>query len=77
MNRNVTIVAVILVLVVLAGYLVWLRNRFQQPVSPQLGETQEEVVPTPISTPQVSASPSAQVSPSANQKTSTPSSIRR
>lgn len=55
MNRNVTIVVVILVLVVIAGYLIWLRNRYQSPVSPQ----SEEVSVTPTSNPEQSATPSA------------------
>lgn len=55
MNRNVTIVIGILVVVVIAGYLVWLRSRVQVPISPQV--TQDlEVVPSP--TPEV-ASPAA------------------
>lgn len=40
-----TIVVVILVLVVVAAYLVWLRSKVQQPVSPKL-DTQQEVVIT-------------------------------
>ena len=56
MNRNVTIVVVILVLVVIAGYLIWLRSKFQSPVTPQI---QEHVQVTPAPQPAVEASPSA------------------
>ncbi|MBI2039634.1 hypothetical protein HYT18_01015 [Candidatus Microgenomates bacterium] len=81
MNRNVTIVVIILVLVVIAGYLVWLRSRYQGPVSPQVEQVQE-VTPTPISTPTQIASPSAtpggkEATGSVRQKTSTSSSTGR
>ena len=56
MNRNVTIVVIILVLVVIAGYLVWLRSRFQPPVTPQV-EEQVQVTSTPQ--PTTVATPSA------------------
>lgn len=56
MNRNVTIVVIILVLVVIAGYLIWLRSKFQPPVTPQV---QEQVQVTPTPQPTVEASPSA------------------
>lgn len=56
MNRNVTIVIIILALVVVAGYLVWLRSKVQEPISPQVTE-EVEVAPSP--TPEETASPSA------------------
>lgn len=65
MNRNVTIVVVILVLVVIAGYLVWLRSKYQQPVSPRL-EVEQEVVVTPAPE---ATSGAAQASPSAKEAT--------
>lgn len=71
MTRNVTIVVIILVLVVIAGYLVWLRGRFQPPVTPQLEESQVEVTPVPSATPEVSATPSATAAPSATPKAAT------
>ena len=74
MNRNVAIVTAILVLVVIAGYLVWLRSRYQAPVSPQ--PVQEEVQATPTSTPLTTASPSAspkEATGSVRQKSPTPS----
>lgn len=58
MNRNVSIVVVILVLVVIAGYLIWLRSRYQAPTSPQ-PTPEVTVVPTPTSSPAVTATPSA------------------
>lgn len=78
MNRNVSIVVVLLVLVVIAGYLVWLRSRVAPTVSPELqGETQ--VIPTPEAT--ITASPSAtpgqEATGSVKQKTSTPGAISR
>lgn len=57
MNRNVTIVVVILVLVVIAGYLVWLRSRVASPVVPV--EDQIEVTASPSPSETASASPSA------------------
>lgn len=78
MNRNVTIVVVILVLVVIAGYLIWIRNRYQSSVSPQ----SQEVTVTPTSSPEQSATPSAspggkEATGSMKQKTSTSSSSGR
>lgn len=46
-------------MVVIAGYLVWLRSRYQPPVSPQFEQTQQVVTPTPESAPQKTATPSA------------------
>lgn len=71
LNRNVTIVIVILVLVVIAGYLIWLRSKFQAPVTPQV---QEQVTVTPQ--PTIEASPSAtpgskEATSSMKQKTGT------
>lgn len=90
MNRNITIVVIILVLVVIAGYLIWLRSRYQQSISLQASpEITATVAPTPISTPVVTASPSAlpagrQAAPggkeatgSVKQKTATPGGVRR
>ncbi len=66
MNRNVTIVVIILVLVVIAGYLVWLRSKYQPTVTPQI-ET-ETVGATP--SPMITASPSAmEASESAKEAT--------
>jgi hypothetical protein len=50
-NRNVSIVVVILVLVVIAGYLVWLRSKYQPEVLPKtVVEEQVMTSPTPIAT---------------------------
>ena len=54
MNRNVTIVVIILVLVVIAGYLIWIRSKYQPPVSPKIEEQVQVVQPqsaTPSATP--------------------------
>ncbi len=74
MNRNVSIVVVILVLVVIAGYLVWLRSKISTPVVPGVEQVQVTAEPTitPIAT--TSASPSAtpgkEATGSIKQKTS-------
>lgn len=60
LSRNVAIVTVILVLVVVAGYLVWLRSQQQRPVSPQLRQVQEEVEASPTATPTEETTPSAE-----------------
>lgn len=65
MNRNVSIVVVLLVLVVIVGYLIWIRSRVTQPVSP---EATPVVTATPVATPEITASPSA--TPGAKQATS-------
>lgn len=66
LNRNVTIVIVILALVVIAGYLVWLRSKIQPPI-PQVLQQEVEVNPT--------VAPATEyASPSAKEKVSTPSS---
>lgn len=78
MNRNVSIVMVILVLVVIAGYLVWLRSKVTPVISPQV-EQQAQVTPTP--TPTAVASPSAtpgkEATGSVKQKTATPGAVGR
>lgn len=76
MNRNVSIVVVILVLVVIAGYLVWLRSKYQPTVSPQI---QEVVQPTPAATQSAEeATPSVkEATGSVKQKSATPSSVKK
>lgn len=78
-NRNVTIVVVILVLVVIAGYLIWLRSRTMAPVVPQ---TTPEVTVEPTSSPEQTATPAAsptgkEATGSMKQKTSTGSTTAR
>lgn len=71
---------VILVLVVIAGYLVWLRSRVLQPVSPQLEEQEEVVItPAPVATDEAEqSSPSAkEATGSMKEKTPTPRSTGR
>lgn len=79
MNRNVSIVVVILVLVVIAGYLVWLRSKYQPPVSPQVQNQEAIVSPTPqVSGSAVPATPSAkEATGSMKIKSSTGSSTGR
>lgn len=79
MNRNVSIVVVILVLVVIAGYLVWLRSRVA-PLSSEVVEQTEEIIatPTPRETATASATPSGtEATSGARQETSTSSSKKR
>ena len=51
MSRNVTIVVIILILVVIAGYLVWLRGQYQAPVAPSV-KIEEPVSPSVSPTPE-------------------------
>lgn len=79
MNRNVSIIVVLLVLVVIAGYLIWLRNKVQPVVYPK---TEEQVQVAPTATPTMSASPSAtpsgkEATGAVKQKSSSPSSTKR
>lgn len=75
MNRNVTIVVVILVLVVIAGYLVWLRSKVAAPVVPV---QQEQAVETPEASPSAaltaspSATPAREATGPARQRTAAP-----
>ena len=77
-NRNVSIVVVILVLVVIAGYLVWLRSRVQNPISPK---TTEEMVQTPAptasSSAQMATSSAKEATGSMKQKAATSSSMKK
>lgn len=66
---------IILVLVVIAGYLVWLRSRSQAPVSPAV---EQEVEVTPTAQPEMTATPSAtpgagEATKSGRTRTATPS----
>lgn len=78
MSKNVSIVVVILVLVVIAGYLVWLRSRVAAPVSPQTSGEAVVESPTPQAT--VSASPSAtpaEAEGAVKEKAATPASTKK
>lgn len=59
MNKNVSIVVVLLVLVVIAGYLVWVRSRVSAPLVPNIDQVQVTASPTVIPSATSSASPSA------------------
>lgn len=69
MSRNVTILVIILVILLIAGYLLWLRGRFQ---TSTLQTTPTPVVQvTSIPTPtEVVISPAATATPSATATTS-------
>lgn len=59
MNRNISVVVVLLVLVVIAGYMVWLRSRVVAPVVPAAEQVVVTASPTVIPAATSSASPSA------------------
>lgn len=80
MSRNVSIVVIILVLVVIAGYLVWLRSKVSSTITTPKIEEQIQATPTPTQT--ATASPSAtpdrrEATGPAKQKTATPGATRR
>lgn len=72
-NRNVSIVVALLVVVVIVAYLIWLRSKVSLPVSPKIEEQQVEVTsspePTSVATPSAVASP--ETTGSAKPKTAT------
>ncbi|MDO8573957.1 MAG: hypothetical protein Q7R77_04395 [Candidatus Daviesbacteria bacterium] len=74
MNKNVSIVVVLLVLVVIAGYLVWIRSRVSTPVIPSIEQVAVTAAPTIAPSATASASPSAipgkEATGSVKQKTS-------
>lgn len=77
MNKNVSIIIAILVLVVIAGYLVWLRSKVAPAVSPR---SEEQVQVTPVVQPTATASPSAtpkEATGSIKQKVSTPGAVKK
>lgn len=76
MSRNVSIVVILLVLVVIAGYLIWLRSRVQSSVSPQI-EEQVQVTPEPTLTASPSAVLEEEATGSVQQRTATPGAARR
>jgi len=84
MSRNVTILIVILVIVLIAGYLVWLRNKFMGPAAaspiPQvtmIATPTLEPSPSQIASPSATASASGKASPTAKAKTATPAGVKR
>lgn len=75
MNRNVSIVLVILVLVVIAGYLVWIRSRYQDNTLPVV-EEQITVTSAPeVASP--SAAPIKEATGSVKEKSATASPTKR
>lgn len=78
MNRNVSIVVIILVLVVIAGYLVWIRSKYQPPVVPKTEDQVQVVEPTQSASASPSATPIAkEATGSMKSKTATTSSPSR
>lgn len=69
MNRNITILVIILVILLAAGYLLWLRNRFQSQQARPVVTPTIVVTPTlmPTATP-IIASPSATATPTATPR---------
>lgn len=77
MNRNVTIVVILLIFAVIAAYLVWLRGQFQQQMS-AVSTEQVQTSPSPVMTPTPVATTSAkEATASVKPKTATPSSTRK
>lgn len=65
MSRNVTILIIILVIILLAGYLVWLRGKFQASIrNTTITPTPTEIIALPTRVPTPIATVSAIVSPS-------------
>ena len=79
MNRNVTIVIIILVLVVIAGYMIWIRSKYQPPVIPIVEDQVQVVEPSPTITASPSAAPKVgkEATGSVKEKTSTSSSVKK
>lgn len=74
MNRNVSIVVVLLVLVVIVGYLIWIRSKVASDVVSPKAVEEVAVTPTAVPTATVSATPGAkEATGSMKQKVSTPS----
>lgn len=69
MNRNISIVVVILVLVVIAGYLIWLRSRVTSPAIPSAEQVQVTATPEATTTASPSATPGREATGSVKQKT--------
>lgn len=76
MNRNVSVVVVLLVLVVIAGYLIWLRSKVASPVSPKVEQVQVTPMATIVSTASPSATPK-EASSSVRPRTATPGATKR
>lgn len=65
-------------LVVIAGYLVWIRSKFQPPVSPRIEEAQVTATPSPAMTASPSATPGAKIEATVSAKPSaSPAGARR
>lgn len=78
MNRNVSIVVVILVLVVIAGYLVWLRSKYQPQVTPQIPTGQVIAEPTPSAAASAEeATPPGKEATGSSTKSATSSSVKK
>lgn len=80
MNRNVSIVIVLLLIVVIAGYLIWLRSKTQPTVSPR-AEEQAEITATaePAFTeaPSITTDEEQEATGATGQRTATPGAISR
>lgn len=79
MNRNISIIVTLLVLVVIVGYLIWLRSRIVPPV-PVQPEDQVQIVPTAIPTiiASASATPSGkEATKGAQQKSASPGATKK
>lgn len=77
LNRNITIVVIILIIVLLAGYLVWLRGRYLTPEN-SATQTVENVTPAPtiVATIQPTASASASATPKVSPTASSSATVK-
>lgn len=74
MSRNVTILVIILVILLIAGYLLWLRGRFapSQPATVTVTPVVEIPTPTAVASPSAVTSPSPTVRPTGARLSPTP-----
>ncbi len=72
MSRNVTILVIILLIILIAGYLIWLRNKFTTTTAVISGTPTPEVTIIPTTIIPTLASPSATSTPSATPKAAKP-----
>lgn len=76
LSKNVTIVVIVLILVVIAGYLVWLRGQYQPPAAPRVETPPPSPSPTVTPGPEATKAATPAATPKGT-KTGTPSSGAR
>lgn len=82
MNKNATIVVIILILVIIAGYFVWLSNEYQPPQAARTSQTEtvmestDPPFPTVVPDATLSATPQ-QSTASGSKNSATPSGVTK